>query len=477
MSETIKIVLTARAYGGGWTWREVENRRVVGRLDARIAPVGVGLGDLLLAEVDLLLDGARILSTSSASESKRADSNTSWVDYYELLQVSRSAGPEVIKAAYKQRSRQVHPDLGGDEADMRLLNDARDVLLDDTRRREFDRLLVTRTVNGSPPEGARTSTALDHLAGAIGPHSSIVHVWEGFDKYLLARQSGDGLQLSVVDPYRHHLANIDLSGAPVGPDAQIAGRLRTSLIVRDSGTGGLWAVSLRGFEYASGQKAWDRKTVSWRPLVDLPSGTIAVTGWKLTQPICLTADGEVWAHSGNMMNRLGTHIEEGLVDAGLILLGSPPGVVAGRIQLETTGLGDGGLVRILDGSGSIIHPQSRLTEEGPSSEILMAAVEWKRMLGPQFGSQSSLLKDAVLDGQRLFSLESSDGTVQLAREFEAQGTLLAVCDDGAWFRDVAGNTEFQTREGEGPFRLRRPGLRSNLRRLRHRIDDPVYVDH
>lgn len=45
-------------------------------------------------------------------------------DPYELLGVRPDAPIEVVEAAYKAKVKQVHPDLGGSEQEMKMLNDA-----------------------------------------------------------------------------------------------------------------------------------------------------------------------------------------------------------------------------------------------------------------------------------------------------------------------------------------------------------------
>src|SRR5437763_16543450 len=60
---------------------------------------------------------------------------------YDVLQVSPSAEPEVIRASYRSLARLYHPDLNGEpEADarMRALNAAYAVLSDTDRRARYD---------------------------------------------------------------------------------------------------------------------------------------------------------------------------------------------------------------------------------------------------------------------------------------------------------------------------------------------------
>lgn len=62
-------------------------------------------------------------------------------DPYELLGVEPDATAAEIVAAHRRRIREVHPDRpGGDEDATKLLHVAREVLLDDEERAEYDRL-------------------------------------------------------------------------------------------------------------------------------------------------------------------------------------------------------------------------------------------------------------------------------------------------------------------------------------------------
>jgi curved DNA-binding protein CbpA len=59
-------------------------------------------------------------------------------DYYELLQVHQRAEPDVIRAAYRTLARKYHPDLGGDVARMRAINEAWATLGDPLLRWAYD---------------------------------------------------------------------------------------------------------------------------------------------------------------------------------------------------------------------------------------------------------------------------------------------------------------------------------------------------
>lgn len=70
-------------------------------------------------------------------ESEHAVTHTS--DPYRTLQVIPEAEPEVIQAAYRALARQHHPDHGGSEEQMALLNEAWAILREPHLRANYDR--------------------------------------------------------------------------------------------------------------------------------------------------------------------------------------------------------------------------------------------------------------------------------------------------------------------------------------------------
>jgi DnaJ family protein A protein 2 len=60
-------------------------------------------------------------------------------EYYELLNVSRTASKEEIKKAYKELARKSHPDKGGDPEKFKKINEAYGILSDDNLRSRYDR--------------------------------------------------------------------------------------------------------------------------------------------------------------------------------------------------------------------------------------------------------------------------------------------------------------------------------------------------
>jgi curved DNA-binding protein CbpA len=59
-------------------------------------------------------------------------------DYYEVLGIPEDATPEDIARGYRTRARELHPDRGGSEEDMKLLNEAHDILGNEDTRRQYD---------------------------------------------------------------------------------------------------------------------------------------------------------------------------------------------------------------------------------------------------------------------------------------------------------------------------------------------------
>jgi molecular chaperone DnaJ len=59
-------------------------------------------------------------------------------DYYEVLGVGKDASADEIKKAFRRAAVEHHPDKGGDEAKFKELNEAYEVLKDDSKRKRYD---------------------------------------------------------------------------------------------------------------------------------------------------------------------------------------------------------------------------------------------------------------------------------------------------------------------------------------------------
>jgi DnaJ-like protein len=70
-------------------------------------------------------------------------------DYYSVLGAGQHASRREIETLYRRLARQLHPDRGGNEEDMKALNEAYRVLHDDEVRSKYD-LHRWRPVAGAP---------------------------------------------------------------------------------------------------------------------------------------------------------------------------------------------------------------------------------------------------------------------------------------------------------------------------------------
>lgn len=64
------------------------------------------------------------------------------INHYETLGVPRDATDADINRAYRKKTRQAHPDMGGSHEDMQAINAARAILLDPDLRAEHDEELA-----------------------------------------------------------------------------------------------------------------------------------------------------------------------------------------------------------------------------------------------------------------------------------------------------------------------------------------------
>ncbi len=84
---------------------------------------------------------------------------TSFEDYYEILQVSPSAEPEVIEAAYRKLAQKYHPDINKSPSasdKMRKINIAHDILGDPIKKRNYDTTRPQPKDHKTSPSDKRT---------------------------------------------------------------------------------------------------------------------------------------------------------------------------------------------------------------------------------------------------------------------------------------------------------------------------------
>ena len=89
-----------------------------------------------------------------------------FIDYYKIMGISKDTPQKDIKAAYKKRAKQFHPDLHPDDpkakAKFQALNEAYDVLNDPEKRAKYDQYGEHWKV----PQAVQTQAALKDLISA-----------------------------------------------------------------------------------------------------------------------------------------------------------------------------------------------------------------------------------------------------------------------------------------------------------------------
>lgn len=82
-------------------------------------------------------------------------------DYYEILEVERSASPQELKKAYRRLARRYHPDMNpGDrsaEEKFKAINEAYDVLSDEGKRSQYDQFSRFWQKNGFSRKSTRST--------------------------------------------------------------------------------------------------------------------------------------------------------------------------------------------------------------------------------------------------------------------------------------------------------------------------------
>ena len=80
-------------------------------------------------------------------------------DYYSVIGVAANADEEEIRAAYRARARQLHPDMGGNADQMKLLNNAYEVLSDRGTRSAYNSQRIIYSAEHQQPFTPLTSVS------------------------------------------------------------------------------------------------------------------------------------------------------------------------------------------------------------------------------------------------------------------------------------------------------------------------------
>lgn len=127
-------------------------------------------------------------------------------DPYAVLGVRPSATQGELRAAYRARARERHPDTGGDEAEMTRLNAAYLLLRNPAERAAFDRSReLTRAASNvphwtgaaGPPPGRPSGTVLDFGLFAGWSIGEIARRDPGYLQWLAARPEGQPLEAEI----------------------------------------------------------------------------------------------------------------------------------------------------------------------------------------------------------------------------------------------------------------------------------------
>jgi hypothetical protein len=106
-------------------------------------------------------------------------------DYYSILGANEDASPGDIERLYKRLAVQRHPDRGGDEEEMKTLNEAYGVLKDKEARRVYD--AERRQPASEAPTAIYTSPPLEVSAAAGQSLGAILFIGAGLVLALLVR--------------------------------------------------------------------------------------------------------------------------------------------------------------------------------------------------------------------------------------------------------------------------------------------------
>lgn len=102
---------------------------------------------------------------------------------YEILEVSKTAGADDIKKAYRRLAKKYHPDLNPGnkraEAMFKEISEAYEILSSPLKRREYD----NRPQQEPPREQRREPVKKETPRAPVNPDFDISHITKGFENY------------------------------------------------------------------------------------------------------------------------------------------------------------------------------------------------------------------------------------------------------------------------------------------------------
>ena len=167
-----------------------------------------------------------------------------FIDYYKILGLSKSAGADEIKKAYRKLARKFHPDLNPDDAEAQRrfqeINEAHEVLSDPEKRKKYDKYgkdwkhaeAYEQAGTGAGGgfsgfgrgQGAEGFEDFSEGFGGSGFSEFFEHLFGG--SYAGSRGGGGGVrfkgqdlkatvQLSLRDAYTSHKRTLDVNGKKI----------------------------------------------------------------------------------------------------------------------------------------------------------------------------------------------------------------------------------------------------------------------
>jgi molecular chaperone DnaJ len=133
-------------------------------------------------------------------------------DYYEVLEVSRSASADEIRRSYRRLARKYHPDLNASpEAEERFkeINEAYEVLSDGNRRAAYDRF--GHAANGFPGGFGSTADPFGFGSAAGSPFADIFETFFGAATSRRPRTPtrGADIQVNLVIEFEEAIFGVD----------------------------------------------------------------------------------------------------------------------------------------------------------------------------------------------------------------------------------------------------------------------------